>query len=98
VDKPGFERINPHIAGRPQLIRGNVQLLFPGMRVRKTCDVGAATGLPASPDYVPTGNASNGEIHWVQLDIDDDDHNHRTSLGAREIGHCVGVGKATRNA
>jgi hypothetical protein len=47
---------------------------------------------------VPTGNASNGEIHWVQIDIDDDDHNHLTSLGAREIGHCVGVGKATRNA
>ena len=30
LDDRGFERINPDIAGRPQLIRGNTQLLFPG--------------------------------------------------------------------
>ena len=33
LDDRVFERINPDIAGRPQLIRGNKQLLFPGMRV-----------------------------------------------------------------
>ncbi len=33
LDDRGFERINPDIAGRPQLIRGNSQLLFSGMRV-----------------------------------------------------------------
>ena len=33
IDDRSFERINPDIAGRPQLIRGNSQLLFPGMRV-----------------------------------------------------------------
>ena len=33
LDDRGFERINPDIAGRPQLIRGNTQLLFQGMRV-----------------------------------------------------------------
>ncbi len=33
IDDRGFERINPDIAGRPTLIRGNSQLLFPGMRV-----------------------------------------------------------------
>ena len=33
LDDRGFERINPDIAGRPQLIRGNTQLLFRGMRV-----------------------------------------------------------------
>jgi arylsulfatase len=33
LDDRGFERINPDIAGRPQLIRGNSQLLFAGMRV-----------------------------------------------------------------
>ena len=32
-----FERINPDIAGRPQLIRGNTQLLFAGMRVSENC-------------------------------------------------------------
>ena len=33
LDDRGFERINADIAGRPQLIRGNTQLLFDGMRV-----------------------------------------------------------------
>lgn len=33
LDDRSFERINPDIAGRPQLIRGTSQLLFPGMRV-----------------------------------------------------------------
>jgi arylsulfatase A-like enzyme len=37
IDDRGFERINPDIAGRPQLIRGNTQLLFPGMRVSEAC-------------------------------------------------------------
>ncbi len=37
LDDRGFERINPDIAGRPQLIRGNSQLLFPGMRVSEAC-------------------------------------------------------------
>ncbi len=33
LDDRSFERINPDLAGRPQLIKGNSQLLFPGMRV-----------------------------------------------------------------
>jgi arylsulfatase len=33
LDDRGFERINPDIAGRPQLIKGNTQLLFPGMHI-----------------------------------------------------------------
>ncbi len=39
LDDRGFERINPDIAGRPQLIRGNSQLLFSGMRVSESCVV-----------------------------------------------------------
>lgn len=39
LDDRSFERINPDIAGRPQLIRGNSQLLFPGMRVSENCVV-----------------------------------------------------------
>ena len=31
IDDRGAERLNPDIAGRPRLIRGNSQLLFPGM-------------------------------------------------------------------
>ncbi len=37
LDDRGFERINPDIAGRPQLIQGDTQLLFPGMRVAESC-------------------------------------------------------------
>jgi hypothetical protein len=32
IDDRGIERANPDLAGRPQLIRGNSQLLFPGMK------------------------------------------------------------------
>jgi arylsulfatase A-like enzyme len=37
IDDRGFERVNPDIAGRPQLVRGNTQLLFTGMRVSEGC-------------------------------------------------------------
>jgi arylsulfatase len=37
LDDRGFERINPDIAGRPQLIRGDKQLLYAGMRVSEAC-------------------------------------------------------------
>ena len=39
LDDRTFERFNPDLAGRPQLIRGNSQLLFPGMRVSENCVV-----------------------------------------------------------
>ena len=39
LDDRTFERFNPDIAGRPQLIRGNSQLLFPGMRISEACVV-----------------------------------------------------------
>ncbi|MBW0014877.1 arylsulfatase [Mycobacterium sp.] len=37
LDDRSFERINPDLAGRPQLIRGDSQLLFSGMRVSENC-------------------------------------------------------------
>lgn len=37
LDDRSFERINPDIAGRPQLIGGTSQLLFDGMRVSESC-------------------------------------------------------------
>lgn len=37
LDDRSVERINPDLAGRPQLIRGNSQLLFAGMRVSENC-------------------------------------------------------------
>lgn len=37
LDDRSVERINPDLAGRPQLIRGNSQLMFSGMRVSENC-------------------------------------------------------------
>ena len=37
LDDRSFERINPDLAGRPQLIQGTTQLLFTGMRVSENC-------------------------------------------------------------
>jgi arylsulfatase A-like enzyme len=37
LDDRSIERLNPDLAGRPQLIRGNSQLLFAGMRVSENC-------------------------------------------------------------
>ena len=46
LDDRGFERINPDIAGRPQLIRGNTQLLFDGMRVSEWLRADAEEQVP----------------------------------------------------
>ena len=45
----------------------------------ETCDVGKETGSPVSPDYGPTGNEFSGEVNWVQIDLDKDDHDHMVS-------------------
>jgi arylsulfatase A-like enzyme len=39
LDDRRVERLNPDLAGRPQLIRGSRQLLFPGMRISESCVV-----------------------------------------------------------
>ena len=201
LDDRGFERVNPDIAGRPQLIRGNTQILYPGMRVSEACvltlknkshsvtaeitmpegkgakgviitqggsvggwtlyakdgklkycynffgiehyfaeadqmipsgkhqvrmefkydggglakggdvtlyydgksvgkgrvdktqpmgysadeacDVGSDTGSPASPDYGASGNKFTGTIHWVQINLGTDDHDHLISAEDR---------------
>ncbi|CAN7488430.1 arylsulfatase [Phenylobacterium sp. LjRoot219] len=47
-----------------------------GYSADEACDVGSDSGSPASPDYGPSGNRFTGKIHWVQIDVGDDDHNH----------------------
>jgi arylsulfatase len=42
----------------------------------ETCDVGWDAGSPVSPDYGPHKNAFNGEVNWVQIDLQKDDHDH----------------------
>jgi arylsulfatase len=56
---------------------GRVEKTQPmGYSADEACDVGRDTGSPASPDYGPTGNQFGGEIHWVELEVGEDDHSH----------------------
>jgi len=32
-----------------------------------------------SPDYGPAGNEFSGEVNWVQIDLEKDDHDHLIS-------------------
>lgn len=60
--------------------KGRVEKTQPmGYSSDEACDVGADTGSPASPEYGVTGNRFNGEIAWVQLDQNGDDHDHLIS-------------------
>ena len=73
---------------------GNVTLFVDGKKVGEgrvektvpmafsgdeTCDVGKETGSPVSEDYGSTGNEFNGEIEWVQIDLDKEDFDHLIS-------------------
>ena len=42
----------------------------------ETCDVGWDAGSSVSPDYGVTGNNFSGSVNWVQIDLQQDDHNH----------------------
>ena len=45
----------------------------------ETCDVGRGTGSGVSPDYDPKDNEFSGEVNWVQIDLEKDDHDHLIS-------------------
>ena len=65
LDDRGFERINPDIAGRPQLITGNSQLLFSGMRVSEAAVLtlkNKSHSVTANID-VPESGATGGDHH-----------------------------------
>jgi arylsulfatase len=42
----------------------------------ETTDVGRDEGTPVSPDHTGPTSRFTGRIHWVQLDLDQDDHDH----------------------
>jgi arylsulfatase len=50
-----------------------VPLAFSG---DETCDVGRENGSAVSPDYAPKGNEFNGEVNWVQIDLEKDSVDH----------------------
>ena len=50
---------------------GRVEVTHPfAYSADETVDIGCEAGSPVSPDYGPRGNAFNGEVNWVELDVD----------------------------
>ena len=50
---------------------GRVEMTQPfAFSADETVDVGMEAGSPVSPDYGPKGNAFNGQVNWVELDVD----------------------------
>jgi hypothetical protein len=59
---------------------GRVEITVPMMfSADETLDVGRGTGSPVSPDYDPRDNEFGGEVNWVQIDLEGDDHDHLIS-------------------
>jgi arylsulfatase len=73
---------------------GNVTLYYDGRKVGdgrvehtvpmmfscdETTDVGRESGTPVSPDYDRKTSAFTGKVHWVQIDLGKDDHDHLIS-------------------
>jgi len=58
---------------------GRVEMTEPfGFSFDESLDVGLETGSPVSTDYGPRDNKFNGEVNWVEIDVDqaalDQDH------------------------
>jgi len=63
---------------------GRVEVTMPMIfSMDETCDVGMDCGSPVSPDYGVEGNAFNGEVNWVQIDVEKDDNDHLISPAER---------------
>jgi arylsulfatase len=59
---------------------GRVDITVPmAFSADETCDVGRGTGSAVSPDYEPRDNEFSGEVNWVQIDLEKDDHDHMIS-------------------
>ena len=42
----------------------------------ETTDIGYESGTTVTPDYTAATSRFTGKIHWVQIDLGDDDHDH----------------------
>jgi arylsulfatase len=47
--------------------------------VDETADLGRDTASPVSDDYTPEESVFTGVVHWVQIDLGTDDHDHLIS-------------------
>ena len=45
----------------------------------ETADLGRDTASPLSDDYTPEESIFVGVVHWVQIDLGTDDHDHLIS-------------------
>jgi arylsulfatase A-like enzyme len=59
---------------------GRTHALFFSMD--ETLEVGCDVGEPVSLDYGPRGNAFNGKVKWVQIDVD---------AAAKDVDHMIGA-------
>lgn len=65
LDDRRFERLNPTIAGRPQLIKGNTQVLFPGMKrlsEHSVLDIKNRSFTVTAALEMPTDQPANGVV------------------------------------
>jgi arylsulfatase len=68
-----------YVDGKP-VGRGRVEQTVPmAFSGDETCDVGKEAGSPVSPDYGTHDNRFSGEVNWVQIDLEKDDHDHLIS-------------------
>lgn len=59
---------------------GRVETTVPMMfSADETSDVGRGTGSAVLPDYDPRDNEFTGEVNWVQIDLEQDGHDHMIS-------------------
>ena len=49
-------------------LEATIPMIFSG---DETADIGSDSATPVSDDYASRGGAFNGEIAWVQIDVDD---------------------------
>ena len=63
---------------------GRVDMTVPmAFSADETCDVGRGTGSAVSHDYDPKDNKFSGEVNWVQIDVEQDSHDHLISAEDR---------------
>jgi arylsulfatase len=57
--------------------RGRVEVTQPMIfSADETTDIGYESGTTVSPDYTARDSRFTGKLHWVQLDVGTDDHDH----------------------
>jgi len=62
-------------------LEATIPMIFSG---DETADVGSDSATPVSDDYASRGGAFNGEIEWVQIDVDDAAENVEHLITAEE--------------